>query len=101
MPRAKNAGQRRKLLRELREIYNMIKMLMDHWDVTSQIYVPPEERDNQNDWSRDRRPEEYPEEQAQSWAYVYNIADELIRRLTELRELALRRYKETVPEMKR
>jgi hypothetical protein len=33
-----------------------------------------------------------------AWAHVYNATDEMIRKLTELRELALKRYRETVPE---
>jgi hypothetical protein len=93
---AKNASQRRKVLTALAATKRKIRDLQRHWDVRSTIYVAEKDRPaGQLDyWNRDRRPEEYPEEQAASWAYAYNLADEMIKDLTELRETARRRFYE-------
>jgi hypothetical protein len=99
MPRSKNASQRRQVLARLREVKIYIKRLEAEWTVLSTVWVPPVDRaPGANSYQRDRLPEEYPEEQAIAWAHVYNATDEMIRKLTELRELALKRYRETVPE---
>lgn len=93
--RARNASQRRKVLATLAKVKRDVSALANHWDVPSTVYVSPAERPaGTNAYRRDRRPEEYPEEQAASWAYLYNASDEMISTLTALRETARVRYYE-------
>lgn len=96
---ARNARQRRAVLKALIEVRRQLALLRDHWDVRGTVHVEPQERaPGSNTWQRPRRPDEYPEERPESWAYLYNVTDETVRTLVELREIALRRYKEIQPE---
>jgi hypothetical protein len=99
MPRSKNAKQRRQVLKTIREIKGLLAWLTREWDVEGKVYIPLDSRQpGDNVAWRDRAPEEYPEEQAEAWAHVYNASDEMIKKLTALREQARTRYFELRPE---
>lgn len=80
MPRAKNP--RRAALEDLRAMKRLVSWLIDRWNVPGHVYVEPADRKHgENVWRRDRRPDEYPENDPARW-------DELAHALEELSEAA-------------
>lgn len=93
--RSKRAGQRRAVLAKLRDIKSDVSGLQRSWDVRATVYVEPADRTSgSNLWRRNRREDEYPENMLTEWAYLYNVSDELIKELTELRTMAANRFYE-------
>lgn len=90
--RSERAGARRKVLAQLKEIKDRIKILDAWWNVSGRIY---DEYRPINERLRERRPEEYPEAQRRYWAGTIAAIDAMQIRIDELRKYCLNEYHAT------
>lgn len=98
------AGQRRQVLEAVRSARESLARMRDRWNVRGTVYERhtlsrPDGTTFVNAETRDRQPEEYPENQAGSWARLYADLGEVINELAELRVQAAVRYRKlTAPD---
>lgn len=86
--RSPRASQRREVLRRLRELNDAVKLLGYTWKVEGRIWVEPSERVTPDAWLRERRLDEYPENDAREWRRLASSAEEIARQATDLARYA-------------
>jgi hypothetical protein len=95
--RSGRASARRSTLKSLNEARAKLDLLRGWWTTRTTIYVEPKDRpaDDPNAYQRERRPEEYPENQEGYWASTVGELDEVIKSLTALRDQCAVEYWKT------
>lgn len=92
MARARNP---RRVLRELmKPARDRLKILADRWEYKGRrtVYLDEHERIGR-EYTRARRPEEYPENDIDEWQHAYNVVTAAIRELEQAREHIVREYR--------
>ena len=93
--RSPRASARREMWRRLNDARRTADILRSWWDVGTKVYVPQKERTDSNEYLRERRLDEYPENQKHYWASTIDGIDSLIYHLAELRTYAFEQYEKT------
>lgn len=99
---------RRNALAQLKTIKDRLQWCLNGWTVSSTVYEPVEktyteqhtgiERTYTDSVTRKRRPEEYPENQADRWATLFNQASQAAREAQALAEFARENFHRCVAE---
>lgn len=90
MARSARAGTRRHVLKVLSDAKRTVSHLQGWWNVQGTVYEP-NDGVRMGDW-RERRADEYPENNTVYWASTHAKLDELIKELSELRDYAADQY---------
>lgn len=92
---------RRDVVATLRLARSTLMIGLDDWDVRSTVYLQPHEREDQREYRRPRRPEEYPEVQPQELSRLYDRLQRTIDALRVLQGRVHRRYRTALAAQQR
>lgn len=99
MARSARARLRTHVMTQLNEARDHVKLLRSWWTAEGTVYLFPDQRDPAapHRTTRDRRPDEYPENQRRYWIATATRLAELIQTLDRLRQYCIDQAEEIAP----